>query len=888
MRRTNKPMILRELPKTIGHVLHVDTVGPIEPTTLGGAKYYTTFIEGKSKFAWVNVHKTRLDIISLLKFRIKNLKRETKQKLFILQTDKAGEFYESFFKEWLLRKGIRHQTSLRGEHYQNGTVERLQQTLNNKANTIMIHANAEPYLWGEAISTAVELYNRSAHSQLNNLTPYEIYKGQKPQLKFLRVWGCECFTYIPKDQRPTKFTTHATRCKFVGYSTHCKGYRCIDIFNKHRVILSRNVQFNENEAPSLEHPHKKNFSIGIDTPDTFLYPQKKYYEDSDPPMDDSFIGNLPFDYDFNDLEDFDQPEIWSSNSEHTLLSEISTKNNQTFKDTSTNVSAVGYTNLKTPTNFKDAMRGAQSKEWLSSMEEEYNSLKQMQVFELVPRSTAKNVIKGKWVFRIKEDSQGNPVRFKSRYVAKGYTQRFGIDYFETFAPVVRIQTLRIIMSLAMTYGWHLMHCNIRTAYLYGEMDTEAYLEQPEGFKKCIEGIDSKDVVMKLKKSIYGLHQAGRNWYETLAKHLISNGMIQSRNDPTLFIRHGDNGQISGVSIYVDDCEIFGTDENQCMSIIECINQKFKLTEATELKWLLGIEIITTRKNKMKINQICMSQKTYIDKMMKKFKLEGDDVKPLKIPMPVNLVLKIPDKSYNSTEERKYLYQSMIGSMMYLAVCTRPDISFATGVLGRFASNPDQSHLDAAIRVLRYIKGTRNYELVFTKGNSILKAFSDADFAGTDEKCRSTTGSLLQLGNNAIHWKHSLQRLVALHSTESEILALLETVKEVVWTKKLLSDLKETEKIIEIFVDNEPATKIANSIMSIKRTKHFNVKTHYIMQKVDEKEISVSWISTKDNKADIFTKTLPGPKLQKARSMLGLKDIDRRSTSRGSVKLSINN
>ena len=133
---------------------------------------------------------------------------------------------------------------------------------------------------------------------------------------------------------------------------------------------------------------------------------------------------------------------------------------------------------------------------------------------------------------------------------------------------------------------------------------------------------------------------------------------------------------------------------------------------------------------------------------------------------------------------------------------------------------------------------------------------------------------MQLGNNAIHWKHSLQRLVALHSTESEILALLETVKEVVWTKKLLSDLKETKKIIEIFVDNEPATKIANSITSIKRTKHFNVKTHNIMQKVDEKEISVSWISTKDNKADIFTKTLPGPKLQKARSMLGLKDIDR--------------
>ena len=880
MRSANKPTVLRQLPQFIGYILHVDTVGPIEPATLGGAKYYTTFIEGKSKYAWVKVHKNRYDIESLVKFRIKNLKRETKQKLFILQTDRAGEFLETFFKEWLLKKGIRHQTSLGGEHYQNGTVERLQQTLNNKANVIMLHANAEPYLWGEAITTAVELYNRSPHSQLDYVSPYQVYKGQKPLLKFLRVWGCECFTFIPKDQRPRKFTSHATRCKFVGYSEHCKGYRCIDVHDKHRVILSRNVRFNEDEAPSLENPLKKNFRIGIDTPDALLHPRTQYYES--PPLEDSFTEDLPFDYDF---DDFDHPDIWGSNSETALLNETSSTNIKALKDTSTNVSAVGYTNLKTPTTFHDAMRGAQSEEWHRSMEEEYNSLIRMNVFELVPRSKAGNVIKGKWVYRIKEDAHGNPTRFKSRYVAKGYTQQFGIDYFETFAPVVRIQTLRIILSLAMTHGWHLIHCDIRTAYLYGEMDTEAYLEQPQGFQKCIEGVEAKNVVWKLNKSIYGLHQAGRNWYETLAKHLVSNGMIQSRNDPTLFIRHGDNGQISGVSVYVDDCEIFGSNEEQCMSVIECINQKFSLTEATELKWLLGIEIITSSKSKTGIDRICMSQKTYIDKMMKKFKLDGDDVKPLKIPMPVNLVLKIPDESYTASDERKHLYQCIIGSMMYLAVCTRPDISFAAGILGRFASNPDESHLEAAMRVLRYIKGTRNYELVFTKGNSILKAYSDADFAGTDEKCRSTTGSILQLGSNAIHWKHSLQRLVALHSTESEILALLETVKEVIWTKKLLGDFKEPEKEIEIFVDNEPATRIANSVTSIKRTKHFNVKTHYIMQKVEEKEISVTWISTKDNKADIFTKALPGPKLQKARTMLGLQDIDRRSTSGGSVGLS---
>ena len=446
-------------------------------------------------------------------------------------------------------------------------------------------------------------------------------------------------------------------------------------------------------------------------------------------------------------------------------------------------------------------------------------------------------IGSKWIFKVKYDENGSVSRFKARIVARGFSQIEGVDYNETYSPTLKMESLRYLLAFAHEKNYACDQVDVETAFLQGDLDDDLFLRLPS---EC--GNESKKTV-KLLKPLYGAKQSPRCWNMKLVSSIASLGFKQSQADPCVFLRFEKSGDVSVIAFFVDDIIFLGLRE-----IVDELKMKlmgeFKSRDLGPIKFILSIQVDRTE------NELRINQSHYIDQLLEKYGLT--DCKPQSTPLPPKICS--DSKEALTKFDDVSLYQSMIGSLIYLSNSTRPDISYSVSVLASKMASPSVQDYILVKRVLRYLKGTKDLDLVFHSARK-LEGFSDASYA-EEEGRKSRTGLVYTMNGAAICWKSKKQRIVALSSMEAEYIALTSSMNEGVWVKRLEEELRrENSCPIIINEDNQSSIKLASNPIYNERSKHIDVRYHYIREMIEKKEIKLKYIPTNLQTADILTKGL---------------------------------
>ena len=490
-------------------------------------------------------------------------------------------------------------------------------------------------------------------------------------------------------------------------------------------------------------------------------------------------------------------------------------------------------------------------EWKTACREELEALRKRKVFELVDLPSGRKVIKNRWVFDVKTDG-----RKKARLVAKGFSQVEGIDFDQIFSPVVRFETVRLILALAALEDWHISGVDVKSAYLYGKLDEEIYMEQPEGFKAKGENWNK---VYRLLRAIYGLKQAGLAWWRALNESMELLGCKRLASDAGIFIFKDKDGGLVVIVVYVDDALFCGKNKALVAKLKADFMRRWECRDLGDSKEFLRMRI------QRRAGNIYIDQVPYLEKVLRRFGQENAN--PKTTPLPAGY--KPTPYTGPVNPERRQRFQTVIGSLLYIMLGTRPDIAFAVTKLSQFTVNPSQEHLDKALYICQYLAGTKNYALTYYgKSGMGIIACCDSDWAN-DSSRRSVTGYFLKLANGVFSWQSRAQKTVAHSATEAEYMALSDCSRQVVWIKNLLEEVGYDLNALPICSDNQGAIFLSSNPVQEKRTKHIDIRYHYIREVVANGKVELFHISGTENPADMFTKNL-GPQLfLKFRSRLGL-------------------
>jgi hypothetical protein len=468
---------------------------------------------------------------------------------------------------------------------------------------------------------------------------------------------------------------------------------------------------------------------------------------------------------------------------------------------------------------------------------EYNALLSNQTWTLCPRPSHQNVVRNKWVFKIKQKPDGSVDRFKARLVAKGFDQLSGIDYYETFSPVVKPATIRLVLALAVQFDWNIKQLDVSNAFLHGIFNEEVYMEQPPGFIHPLY----PDYVCKLNKSLYGLKQAPRAWFTRLSQTLLDIGFTGSQVDPSLFTYHSGPIHVY-LLVYVDDIILTGNHSKTLTTIINKLQADFAMKNLGSLTYFLGIQAtrntagLHLRQSKYILDLLDRTQMTecrpYLAPCTSGSKMSKFDGEPLSSPAE---------------------YRHIVGALQYVTL-TRPDIAYSVNQLCQHMHAPTSVHLTAAKRVLRYLKGSIDFGLQYGKGSLTITSYCDSDWAGNPDDRRSTTGFGIFLGPNLISWSAKKQHVVSRSSTEAEYRSLSLATAEIFWIRMLLKELHISHSSPPIiWCDNSGALALASNPVFHARTKHIEVDVHFVREKVLNRDIQIHHLSKLEQVADIFTK-----------------------------------
>ncbi|KAL5811427.1 hypothetical protein ACOSQ4_027995 [Xanthoceras sorbifolium] len=479
--------------------------------------------------------------------------------------------------------------------------------------------------------------------------------------------------------------------------------------------------------------------------------------------------------------------------------------------------------------------------WDTAIQAEFDVLLRNKTWSLVPSSKGMNVVGCKWIFRVKYKADGSIERYKARLVAKGFHQTPGLNFTETFSPVVKSSTIRIILALAISSSWDSQHIDVNNGFLNGDLQEAVYMSQPEGFIHPSQS----SLVCHLHKSLYGLKQAPKAWYDKLKMALQQWGFINSKSDSSLFYFKSSTATLF-VLIYVDDILVTGSDSTLISLVIRDLNVQFYLKSLGSLQYFLGFEAYQN------VYGLTLTQTKYAWDLLVKTKMT--DSKSCSTPLSPNCKLSAFE---GSPFDDATLYRSTVGALQYLTL-TRPDLSFSVNKLSQFLAAPTQVHWQAVKRVLRYIRSTLQCGLQFTPSSSLtFEGFANADWASNPDDRRSTGGYCLYLGGNLICWSLRKQRVVARSSTEAEYRSLASAATNVVWVQSLLAEIQVNLSAVPLlWCDNISANSLAHNPVFHARTKHIEIDIHFLRDLIAEGRLEIRYVSTAAQTADIFTKSLP--------------------------------
>ena len=469
-----------------------------------------------------------------------------------------------------------------------------------------------------------------------------------------------------------------------------------------------------------------------------------------------------------------------------------------------------------------------------------------------------------WVYKLKQLHDGSVEKYKARLVARGDQQTAGVDYTNTFAPVVKLTTVRLCFALQAMFGWKVSQLDVVSAYLYGTLASSQFMHLPEGFyqKERLEG-----KVLRLKKSIYGLSEAGRIWNQLIDDYLKSLGFIQCPHDPCCYVKKT-NGCLMITLIYVDDILCFSNSQTLITQFEQEMKNRFKMKTMGVPKLFLGIKV------DVEAHGTSLSQGLYIKDLLETYSLDKINAKP--IPMPAGTYLR---KRTESEPILPNLYRSKYGSINYAAVSTRPDISFAVNQASRQMEAPTATHQSSLTHVMAYLKHTMHYGLTYSKkeivGNTFpaLDVHVDSDFCGDKDTGKSTSGYVISLSGAAISWSSRRQSVISLSSTEAEYIAMTEVVREILWLRNILKFLLTNGSFkmpaTVIHEDNNGCISVAAEPGRYLSVKHLCTKYFFVKEQITKGTISIKKVSTNEMVADALTKSLPQPQLYHLRTRMGL-------------------
>ncbi|KAJ9561348.1 hypothetical protein OSB04_006508 [Centaurea solstitialis] len=879
-------------------LLHMDLFGPVNVQSIGGKKYTLVIVDEYSRYTWVFFLRAKSDAPEEIILFVRKMEKLNNLTVRSIRSDHGTEFKNSTLESFFEQKGISQNFSSVRTPQQNGVAERRNRTLIEAARSMLSEANLATQFWAEAVNTACYTQNRSLIVKRFRRTAYELFRNRKPSIKHLHIFGCVCYILNNKDNLG-KFDSKSDDGIFLGYSSISKTYR---VFNKRRQAIEETIHVKFDESgPTFPHPND-NTEINQWADSFFQVPEPPiadpspqdlpdgFEEDPIPPTDITtppLINATPItqitppepDQPTNS-EDFSQTTV-SEPSPTNLLpdpssNEASTSGqvyqppalrwtkdhpiDQVLGNPSSGVKTrrqagnvclyVNFISENEPKEIDDALRDPA---WVSAMQEELAEFIRNNVWLLVPRPRKRTIIGSKWIFRNKLDEIGTIIRNKARLVAQGYRQEEGIDYDETFAPVARLEAIRLFLAFAAHMNFKVYQMDIKNAFLNGKLNEEVYVAQPPGF------VDPKfpDHVYKLNKALYGLKQAPRAWYDTLSTFLLSKGFVRGKIDSTLFLKKYPK-HILLVQIYVDDIIFGSTNPKLCEKFELLMKSEYKMSMMGELTFFLGLQIKQSEKG------IFINQGKYVHEMLKKFDLTS--CTPMKTPMAPPLSL---DKDSKGKPVDVTLYRGMIGSLLYLTA-SRPDIMYSTCLCARYQAEPKESHLTAVKRIFRYLKGTPNMGLWYSKDSGFdLTAYSDSDFAGCKIDRKSTTGGCHLLGGKLVSWTSKKQNSLSTSTAEAEYVAAGICCAQVLWLRNQLQDYDIQLSKIPIFCDNTSAIAIANNPVLHSKTKHIEVRYHFIRDHVMNGDIELHFVPTEYQLADLFTKPLDVTRFNMLLSELGM-------------------
>ncbi|CAG4987165.1 unnamed protein product [Colias eurytheme] len=837
-------------------VVHADVCGPMETISEGKSRYFLLFVDDYSRMAFVYFLKAKNEAFKYFKVYKALVEKQTQKSIKILRTDNGGEFCSTEFESFLDKEGIVHQKTNPHTPEQNGLCERLNRTVVERARCLLFDAKMEKKFWAEAVNTAVYLRNRTLASGLQK-TPYELWCGRKPNLDHIRVFGSPAMVHVPKINR-TKWDKKAEKYILLGFAENTKGYRLYNPRTK-KITTSRDVIIMETSRKQ-------------DTVDA-LVEEKKEEEDSQSEIDDNSSSTTS-------LETIVDPMDTTYVPDHTLDSSTSEEfcdslsNEETFEAERSNTERrsqrerkptvrYGYSNAcvtecldmhDDSLTYEEAMSGPEKEEWCKAMKEELQSFDDNKAWTFVDRSEADRIVQCKWVFKRKYKSD-NSVRYRARLVAKGFTQREGVDYYETYSPVLRYSTLRLLFALSVKLNFQITHLDVITAFLNGYLHENVYMQAPPN-------LDCKEnCVLKLNRAIYGLKQSARAWNDRINDCLLKLNFVKSKLEPCLYTKKCKKEQVI-VAIFVDDFFIFSNSSNMVKELKTNLMSKFKIKDLGQVKQCLGMRV------KMYENGcISLDQEKFVDHILSKFNMTN--CKVVDTPIEGNLKL---EKSVEICKQ--YPYQQLIGSLMYLSVLTRPDISYSVSYLSQFNNCYSYTHWKHAKRILRYLCKTKSYGLMFSKDNCRLEGFVDADWASNTLDRKSYTGFYFKFSGTVISYECKKQCTVALSSTEAEYMAIAEACKEAIYLRNLFSEIivNGFDYVITLYNDNQGAQKLTENPLFHKRTKHIDVRHHFVREAVAGNLIKIVYIPTSEMPADLLTKGLNRIKHNYFIKKLGIQSI----------------
>ena len=697
-------------------IMVADVVGPIKNPTYDDKRYILQLVDVHSRRLFNAIMEHKNDSSGIIIRTIKNLQVQTGLKLKRFHSDGGGEFVNKELKLFFNENGTTQSTTVPYTPEHNSIVERMNRTELEMMKSMMHHCGAPVWLWGEASMYAAYLLNRRITNINNKKTPYELFDKKKPDLGHIHVFGCDVYYYNNKVHRDSKLDITSVNGVFVGIEKNNDSYYRVYDIAKNEIVITKDIKFFDNYFSVVKKLHVESLK------DDELHREINKLAPSDDYISDDYTAeqlaelfrnndnnNNPDNNEQanneNERSDREQNEneedininggndsqININNNDNKNDSPENNKNNTTLRFSSRErkpvqrfINEVHIIQEDEPITYTQAVNSQDGLEWKKAITEELQSLEKNNTWSYVNKNSDMNIIGCKWVFKKKRDMNGKVQRYKARLVAKGYNQEYGVDYGETFAPVLKYKSLRIILALAAIHNLELQQLDIKTAFLNAEVKENIYVELPEGIniKDKI-----KNQVLKLNRALYGIKQAPKLWNDNLNKKLISIGFKPCLKDTCIYVKKSKNNNNILLGIFVDDIlsAYDKVDEKEWIIIKKVLGEVYDLSDLGELHHILGMRV---KKNK---DSIYLDQSVYVRDKLKLYNMQ--ECKSQSTPEELIKLIKCEENELLD-DKLVTVYRGIVGSLIYASISTRPDITHAVNMLSRFMSRPGKNHLNA--------------------------------------------------------------------------------------------------------------------------------------------------------------------------------------------------